>query len=374
MPTRKPRSSFYHEGKRYERTGKTQKDADQKAALLLDKLKRGEATLSGNITVSKWATEWLATYKESQVGAGQLKNYRGKIKVIITAIGNMMLKDVTEVHLQKILNSRTGYSKSDLSKLRYTMCGIFKKAKKAKLIAFNPAEDLDLPSSEDGSHRSIVDYEREYILNLAETHHAGLWVKTMMDTGIRPGESRALDWRHIDFKERLIHVELAMKANSKIIGLPKSAAGNRLLPIPDELYCKLLAVRGGPFEPVFTQSTTGRRHTESSMRSLWNNFKRELDISMGATVYRNKIMLSFVAPDLVPYCLRHTYCTDLQDAGVPLNIARYLMGHEDIALTAEIYTETTARAIQSAAEQINIFNKKMLSAIEKIKLKDSKCN
>lgn len=74
---------------------------------------------------------------------------------------------------------------------------------------------------------------------------------------------------------------------------------------------------------------------------------------MGATVYRNKIVKSIVAPDLVPYCLRHTYGTDLQDAGVPLNVAKYLMGHSDIQTTANIYTDTTDYIIEDAADKIN---------------------
>lgn len=45
-----------------------------------------------------------------------------------------------------------------------------------------------------------------------------------------------------------------------------------------------------------------------------------------------------VADDLTPYCLRHTFCTDLQRAGVPINVAKELMGHADIQTTANIYT------------------------------------
>lgn len=117
------------------------------------------------------------------------------------------------------------------------------------------------------------------------------------------------------------------------------------------------SIAGKANEPVLKQPTTGKRHTQSSMTCLWSNFKRELDISMGAKVYRNQIIESKVAPDLVPYCLRHTYGTDLQDAGVPLNIAKYLMGHSDIAMTANIYTHTSNAAIKSAAEKINAAQK-----------------
>ncbi|WP_420908839.1 tyrosine-type recombinase/integrase [Flintibacter muris] len=36
------------------------------------------------------------------------------------------------------------------------------------------------------------------------------------------------------------------------------------------------------------------------------------------------------------YCLRHTFCTDLQRAGVPLNVAKKLMGHSDVSVTVNI--------------------------------------
>lgn len=308
------------------------------------------------MTVKRWAAEWLETYKKPAVGEGAYKNYLLYVDgIIVPAIGGLKLKSVQDVHLQKILNARTGKSKSDLSKLRMTMKAMFQRAYLSRLIPRNPAENLELPAAKDGTHRSITDSEREKILKLAETHYSGLWVKMLLYSGLRPGETRALDWRHIDFKKKLIHVERAMKAASKEIGTPKSGAGVRDVPIHKDLLPELKKACGQPFEPVFTQPTTGKRHTKESTTSLWNNFKRELDISMGAKVYRNKITLSVVAPDLVPYCLRHTFCTDLQDAGVPINVARYLMGHADISMTAKIYTHTTEKAIQDAAEKINAY-------------------
>ena len=70
----------------------------------------------------------------------------------------------------------------------------------------------------------------------------------------------------------------------------------------------------------------------------WHNFCRQMDIENGAKVYRNQIVESVLAPDLEPYLLRHTFCTDCQAAGVPLNVAKELMGHSDISVTAKIYT------------------------------------
>jgi len=349
------RVTFYYDGKQYSTYGKTLKEAHEKAAQKELALKSGDQGISGNMTVARWAMEWLETYKQPSIGEGQYKNYLAFINgVIIPAIGSKKVKDVKDVDLQKILNSRVGKSKSDLSRLRMIIRAMFKRARISRLILYDPAEELTLPSATAGKRRSITQHERDHILNLAETHHAGLWIKTLLYCGLRSNETRALDWRHVDFDKKLIHVEQAMKARTIKIDEPKSIAGVRDIPIPQKLYDDLLAVRGLPFEPVFKQPTTGRRHTESSMRCLWNNFRRELDIAMGAKLYRNKIEISAVASDLVPYCLRHTYGTDLQDAGVPINIAKYLMGHSDIAMTANVYTHISEIAIQEAAEKINL--------------------
>ena len=78
-----------------------------------------------------------------------------------------------------------------------------------------------------------------------------------------------------------------------------------------------------------------------------------MDVLLGADVDRDGYIIeSVVAEDLVPYTLRHTDCTDLQNAGVPLNVARYLMGHSKIELTARIYTHTDNITLNKAADLI----------------------
>jgi site-specific recombinase XerD len=60
-----------------------------------------------------------------------------------------------------------------------------------------------------------------------------------------------------------------------------------------------------------------------------------------------------VAEDLAPYCLRHTYCTDLQDASVPINVAKELMEHSDINITAKIYMHHSEPSYNNAKNLIN---------------------
>lgn len=214
---------------------------------------------------------------------------------------------------------------------------MFKRARQSRLIVYDPAELLDLPNVKQGVRRSITEEERVAILEVAEYHPAGLWVLTLLYTGMRPGETAALTWADVDFKNKEIHVHAAKESGSAAIKGPKTAAGVRDIPIHSALLSRLLKAKGTPFSPVF-QKKDGSQMDDDTLYRRWKAFVRELDIHMGAKVYRNKIVKSVVAPDLTPYCLRHTFCTDLQRAGVALNVAKELMGHSDVSVTANIYT------------------------------------
>lgn len=342
------RKTARYNGKKYEATGKTELEALQKLAEKLAAAKRGEEVVGGSMTVDSWYREWKTLYKDPKgltpksLGMYDEK-YRGYIR---PRIGKMRLRDVRDVHLQRILNEQAGKSSSHVKKLRMVMQEMFKRARQSRLIPYDPAELLELPATTTGGHRAITPEERAAILAVSEWHRAGLWVLTLLYTGMRPGETAALMWSDVDFAHNEIHVHAAKESGSRDIKAPKTAAGIRDIPIHAALLPRLRAAQGDPFSPVFpTQS--GNRQNEGSLRRLWQGFRRDLDIHMGATVYRNKIIQSVVAPDLTPYCLRHTFCTDLQSAGVPINVAKELMGHADIQTTANIYTHRNQDTLHS---------------------------
>ena len=353
------RSTFYFNGKQYGCTGKTQKEADKKAALKQQKLESGEIGTGSNITVKKWCNDWVTTFK---LGTCTEKTYKGYLHriddIIVPEIGNMKLKDVRDIHLQKILNTRKGYSESDTKKVLFTIQAIFKQARISRIIPYDPAErSLKMPLTTKGKNRSITDLERAMILKTAETHRAGLWVKMMLYCGLRPGECIALQWKDIDFKSKRVKIDKALESGSTEIKAPKSEAGERSIPIPDIFLSDLLAVKGEPFASVFTQATSSKRHSQDSFYQSWNTFKRQMDIENGAKLSnKQQVIFSVLAPDLIPYFLRHTYCTDLEEKGVPINVAKYLMGHSDIKVTAKIYTHTTEKTIEKAAALINADN------------------
>ena len=333
------RKTARYNGKKYEATGKTELEAMTRLAEKLAAARRGEEAVGGGMTVDAWFKQWLDTYKAPKgLTADSLAMYRRKYEGYIKPrIGRLKLREVKDVHLQRILNEQAGMSSSHAVKLRLVMQAMFKRARQSRLIAYDPAELLELPDTTSGSHRSITDAERAAILAVAGSHPAGLWVLTLLYTGMRPGESAALMWSDVDFANNEIHIHAARESGSNSIKGPKTAAGIRDIPIHTQLRPLLQLAQGEPFQFVFP-NRSGKMQGHSSMQAAWNSFRRSMDIYMGATVVRGKVVESVVAKDLTPYCLRHTFCTDLQRAGVPLNVAKELMGHSHIQTTANIYT------------------------------------
>ena len=342
------RSYFTFQGQKYERAStKSQRDADRKADLLKKNLEDGIIGISKNMRVASWAKEWLETYKKPILTQKSYEDYAMMFNnIILPAIGSMRLCDVKDIHLQKVLNSKAGYSFSRMSKLKNRLNAMFEQAKASRLIHHNPAEYIIMPKA-------------------AENHYAGLMFKVMLDCGLRTGEVVALDWSDIDTLKKRFKITKAMESGTNSIKPPKTDAGIREVPIPDSLFHKLMSVRGDPFEPIFLQPRGKVRHTHSSRCRAWQSLKNQIDISMGARfeqredgkgIVRRVKVLSVVADDFVPYCLRHTYCTDLQTKGVPINIAKYLMGHSDIKVTAGIYTHISEQSIDDAANLINVVN------------------
>lgn len=344
--------TFTYDGKRYYMRGDSIQECFEKWARKLADLESGKKQITKNMRFDAWTKEWLETYKEPTVSAETLDSYKSNIRVhILPLLGPMPLKSIKAIHCQRVINQMTGMSAKMLSRVSQLMFSIFDDALDNDLIAENPARKLKIPKGTKNPRRAITPTERKYILMTADKHRAGLWVLLMLYCGLRPAEAAGLRWMDVNIKDKTLTVIQAAK-RSGTIGSPKTDAGRRKIPIPDALLERLEPKE--PYDYVCT-NTQGNRLTSTPMQRLWKSFKNQMNIEMGCQTSNRGIALPpyRVADDLVPYCLRHTYCTDLRDAGVDITVAKYLMGHSSIAITSEIYTHQTDDAFSDAADKIN---------------------
>ena len=319
------------------------------------KQKIDRQVLSPDTKLKSFTERYLKTYKEPTVGADW---YADLVRIaetkIIPGIGNKPMGKIKPIEIQQFLNTLSGLSDSYIKKIFDLTNQIFRYAYRNGMTNTDLTLNLERPTGLEAKEgRSITDYEREVLLRVLDSGHRGrIFCKIMLYCGLRPAEISALVWKDIDLKNGIIDVNKDRKKNGTV-GKPKSKDSIRKVPIPDHFIDELKACRKSPFDLVCTQ-LNGRPHTESSRKKMWKNIKRLMNIEMGAQVKRNQLIPPLpLAEDFKMYNLRHTYCTDLEKMGVPINIARQLMGHSDISITSKIYTHASVESLNIAKNLIN---------------------
>lgn len=334
MKEYKHTKTFTFDGHRYVVRADSIEELYEKKAKKIQDLKSKSVILSPRTTVDEWSKVAFDTYKSK---VKDLPNIKKRYeKYVSPLIGHLPVSRVRSIQCQAVLNQCEGMSFSHVTKLRQEVKFLFASALDNKLIIEDPTTRLVLPNYLKGNRRSITDHERKHLYAVYAKYRPFLLFIVMLETGCRPTEASNLIGKDIDHENRLLHIRGTKTVNS-----------DRFVPIPERLYEDIKDT--APFDYIC-------HHTESSYRRLRERLYREMNISMGAKTYRNELIPPLpLAEDFTPYCLRHTYCTDLCKASIDVRTAQKLMGHANISITADIYTHVDRHEIMKAAELIQAF-------------------
>ena len=303
-------------------------------------LESDSRVVSGDTLLRDWAEKCIETYKTEQAEITRKKYINRVNHCILEHIGDMPLKKIRPLHCQEALNMQQGNSRRQINEVYQAMRFLFRYALANHLISSDPTEYLVKPKGRAvQNRRALTPYERSKILEVARTDRRYYYYLLMMLCGCRPSE--AANCRGADIQSVDGHPMLHIRGS-------KSANADRIVPIPSELY---EIIKDLPKLEYIAQTEFGNKITNT--QRLWSSFKRQLNISMGCKVYRNQLIPPYpLAPDLVPYCLRHEYCTDLARRGIDIRVAQKLMGHSTIELTANIYTNLQENDIAIVAAKL----------------------
>lgn len=347
-------STFTYGGKRHYAYGSSPEEAKANAIRKQTKLELGVKEYKSKVTVSEWAKKWLADYKDNTVGLKWQKQMKAIVENQIEEnIGDRLITSVKPSDIQKMMNQYADMSDSFQKKLLLVLRQIFATAEENDLIDKNPTRRIKTaPRRSNSRTRPITAEERALTLRVADENLSdGIFFLLMLYCGCRPQEVSRLKMSDYDAETKTLHIRRARKADGST-GSTKSLSGIRDVPVPDYIVERLYLLDKSDDDYIVT-ALNGNPLTATSERNLWDRFKRRMDIANGAEVYRNAIVKTTIADDLHPYCYRHTYCTDLRDAGVPITVAKVLMGHSSIQMTADIYTHSTDESIEDARAKIN---------------------
>lgn len=251
--------------------------------------------------------------------------------------------------------------------IRNTICPLRKllnDAVRQGLITTNPAANADLPPSQEfiGKElpRRASDAIRQALTDLAAPdpvrpgEHDHIWAyyfDVALGTGLRLGELRALQWRHVDRDRRLLRVEQAYSRDQ--LKRPKSEAGIRAVPIFPSVLRALdaLAARAvergiyAPGELIF-QTENGRPlHPSNVNRRVWQPALRRAGLVKGdgRPLYRF-------------HDLRHTCISRLVAAGADIKLVQVIAGHSNPLITLKRYTHLLDHRLTEAASLFDPIN------------------
>lgn len=278
--------------------------------------------------------DWCEMCVERYKAAGQ-DHARAVLKArVYPFLAGIPISDIRTQDCQLVLARMSGLSQSYISHTRKVLKFVFKYALIEGLISADPTENLSAPKGTKKIRRALSSDERNAVIEVAKSKRQYYVFLLMLLCGCRPSEAAECTGKDV--------TEVNSVPTLHIRG-QKTALSDRFVPIPRDLYS---LIRNTPKNEYISPTEQGNKQTQDKLRRTWGFFSRKVDIALGAKLHRNKVIES-VIPDLVPYCLRHEYCTDLARKGIDIRLAQRLMGHSNIRMTANIYTNLDTAEIIS---------------------------
>jgi len=319
--------TFTYNGKRIYVRGKTEREVNERLIEKKISLEQKKTVVSSNLITDEWFEIYLKTYK-NDVSAGTLRDYKSLYRNIIQPfIGHMKINSVQPLTCQNILNSVADKSSSYIKKTVILLRSMFEKALDNELIVKDPTKLLVVPSGTSSERRALTQREREVFLKVSDNGKSnGLFCRIIYYCGLRPSEVARIQGG--DYKDGKLYVRGT-----------KTKSAERIVPIPSVLH--IPRTKNGT---LLFHTSTGNMIDKKRIELYWNAIKKEMRYTIDTQ-------------DLTMYCLRHDYCTRLQEAGVPIDVARRLMGHSSIEVTSRIYTHASEEVFNNVSELIDKYNK-----------------
>lgn len=297
-------------------------------------------TPPNEMTLSKWAKNWLEVYKKPTVSRNSYEyTYANAVNNhIIPYFGNAKLTDIKSVDIQKFYNIKAQeLSESMMKKINLCVNGIFETAIDNDLIFKNPAKRIKFTSSVLPIPKRVFDEDQLAIAKkfLKSDEFPAAYV--ILESGLRRGEFLGLMWSDFDYSKKTLSVNrsIARAADGNVEVRPPKWNSYRTIPISTELteFIKKIPQNG---DYIFGDG--------GNARSI-DSFNSRFSTSMAHLVSAIDGI-----PKLTAHELRHTYGTHLRRIGVDIYTIQKIMGHKDVNITANTYVHDESEITRKAAK------------------------
>lgn len=192
-----------------------------------------------------------------------------------------------------------------------------------------------------------------------------------LGTGCRVGEVIGLRWDDCDFTENLISINHSMaycKPENEdkmrfLVSSPKTEAGERIIPMLQEVKSALLSERLRQMTNGFNQNEVdgytgfifqtkrGNLYTSVSIDRIISNIIRDYNAEEEDAAKKQR-REPILLPHFSVHNLRHTFCTRFCENETNLKVIQEIMGHANISTTMDIYNEAMMEKKKASFENL----------------------
>jgi integrase len=352
--------------------------ADAKAALEKAKVdvRQGLHTpVNKGMTLADAAALYIQTCKarnaSGELERNTVKSYSNEIRHLLEVAGHRPLAQIVAGSVRDIENALRAkenqlgekFSGGYVRRCLRVLGSIFTDAIERGNIGHNPTKDIARKRRKQGERQSGRDKgklkvgrdiptldEVLAIIEAATTPYWKVFLMTSAFTGLRPNEMRALRWANVDLDKGEVHVTESADPYGKI-GSPKTACGNRTVPLGRPLVAALRAhknnLRGDPelvFPPLKKKAPALSQSTIRAMGLI------PAVRAAGLVTADGNVKYSSI------YTFRHFYASwclgPKADGGLELQpkVVSERMGHSNISITLNVYAHLLPQVSNKAMD------------------------
>ena len=242
--------------------------------------------------------------------------------------GSTILDSITKNDIKSYIGYMfdIGLSKASMERKIAAIRSFFKYLNRSNVLENNPAENIIYPKKnkrlprffKPGEIDSILNFKLESFIDYRDL----AIIELFYSTGCRVGELSGADLLNVDMESRRLKV-LGKGREERLVFITQTAAvalKNYLVEREKKL--------GNLSEPLFVNNQ-GKRLSERGLFSIVT--KRAKDAGFSGK--------------LGPHTYRHSFATDMLNAGADLRAVQEMLGHKNLS-TTQIYTHTTKNRLK----------------------------
>jgi integrase len=346
-----------------------ERKGDAQAALSAELARRGQGVTvdPARVTVAAFAERWLAHVRATRDEGTATEYARNLHNHVLPALGGRQLKtvgpaDLDGLYAQLLAGGRLdgrpgGLSARSVRNVHKTVHKMYRQAVRWRLLAANPAADLELPPVVE-PRMVTLDHEqaRRLLEAAAGPRRVGWWAPLVLlavATGARRGELLALRWSDLDLEQGTATISRSLRRGEAGLRYktPKTRAGQRTVGLGPQTVAALRRLRADQAERRLAFGAA--YHTDEDL-VVCQVDGAPLRPDHVSSEFRRLAEAAGLPPEVHLHTLRHSAASFLAAAGVPASDIAAQLGHADGgSLALRVYVHPLEEGKRRAAAQLD---------------------